>query len=271
MISKKGYIAPFVIWIIAGTIIPILTIAYYGITDRNGAFTFENITAMFNSQHLEALAMSLLLSVVSTLVCLVLAFPMALILRESRFGKQGFMIFVFILPMWMNFLLRTMAWQVLLERGGLINSFFENIGMPQLQIINTPVAVVLGMVYDYLPFMILPIYNSMIKIENAVIEAAYDLGATKAKVFKDVILPLSVPGIASGITMVFVPALTTFAISNMLGGGKIYLIGNIIEQEFTTTSNWNLGSGLSLVMMVFILVTMELMSRLDKDGDGALI
>jgi len=173
--------------------------------------------------------------------------------------------------MWMNFLLRTMAWQVLLERGGLINSFFENIGMPGLQIINTPVAVVLGMVYDYLPFMILPIYNSMIKIENAVIEAAYDLGATKAKVFKDVILPLSVPGIASGITMVFVPALTTFAISNMLGGGKIYLIGNIIEQEFTTTSNWNLGSGLSLVMMVFILVTMELMSRLDKDGDGALI
>ena len=271
MISKKSYTAPFAIWVIAGTVIPILTIAYYGITNRNGAFTLENITAMFNPQHLEALGLSLLLSLVSTIVCLILAFPMALILRGSRFGKQGFMIFVFILPMWMNFLLRTMAWQVLLERGGLINNFFENIGMPGLQIINTPVAVVLGMVYDYLPFMILPIYNSMIKIENAVIEAAYDLGATKTKVFKDVILPLSVPGIASGITMVFVPALTTFAISNMLGGGKIYLIGNIIEQEFTMTSNWNLGSGLSLVMMVFILITMELMSRLDKDGDGALI
>ena len=246
---KKPFAIPFIGWILIGTIVPGLVIAYYGFTDRSGAFTIDNVTSILAPEHAKAL----------------------LILRNSKLSSKGFLVFIFILPMWMNFLLRTMAWQVLLERGGLINSFFENIGMPGLQIINTPVAVVLGMVYDYLPFMILPIYNSMIKIENAVIEAAYDLGATKAKVFKDVILPLSVPGIASGITMVFVPALTTFAISNMLGGGKIYLIGNIIEQEFTTTSNWNLGSGLSLVMMVFILVTMELMSRLDKDGDGALI
>ena len=249
---KKPFAIPFIGWILIGTIVPGLVIAYYGFTDRSGAFTIDNVTSILAPEHAKALWMSLLL-------------------RNSKLSSKGFLVFIFILPMWMNFLLRTMAWQVLLERGGLINSFFENIGMPGLQIINTPVAVVLGMVYDYLPFMILPIYNSMIKIENAVIEAAYDLGATKAKVFKDVILPLSVPGIASGITMVCVPALTTFAISNMLGGGKIYLIGNIIEQEFTTTSNWNLGSGLSLVMMVFILVTMELMSRLDKDGDGALI
>lgn len=265
MISKKGYTAPFVIWIIAGTIIPILTIAYYGITDRNGAFTFENITAMFNSQHLEALGMSLLLSVVSTVVCLVLAFPMALILRERRFGKQGFMIFVFILPMWMNFLLRTMAWQVLLERQGVINSVLTSIGLNRQEMMGTPGAVVLGMVYDFLPFMVLPIYNVVSKIDNRLIEAAYDLGAGKFYVFRRVIFPLSIPGIASGVTMVFIPALTTFVISNMLGGGKVNLIGNIIEQEFTVNSNWYLGSGLSLVMMVFIIVSMLIVQ---KFGDG---
>ena len=265
MISKKGYTAPFVIWIIAGTIIPILTIAYYGITDRNGAFTFENITAMFNSQHLEALGMSLLLSVVSTLVGLMLAFPMALIWRESRFGKQGFMIFVFILPMWMNFLLRTMAWQVLLERQGVINSVLTSIGLNRQEMMGTPGAVVLGMVYDFLPFMVLPIYNVVSKIDNRLIEAAYDLGAGKFYVFRRVIFPLSIPGIASGVTMVFIPALTTFVISNMLGGGKVNLIGNIIEQEFTVNSNWYLGSGLSLVMMVFIIVSMLIVQ---KFGDG---
>ena len=181
------------------------------------------------------------------------------------------MVFIFILPMWMNFLLRTMAWRVLLERGGLINDVLSFLHLPALEIINTPVAVVLGMVYDFLPFMVLPIYNAMLKIDNAVIEAAYDLGANKARVLWSVILPLSVPGIASGITMVFVPSLTTFAISNMLGGGKINLIGNIIEQEFTTAGNWHLGSGLSLVMMIFILVSMALLSKIDKDGEGTLI
>ena len=268
---RKVLAFPYILWMIGFTIIPLSLIFIYGLTDKSGSFTLSNVLAIFAKDHFKALLLSIALSIISTVICLVMAFPLALTLKGKKLNKGSLIVFIFILPMWMNFLLRTMAWQVLLERGGLINSFFENIGMPGLQIINTPVAVVLGMVYDYLPFMILPIYNSMIKIENAVIEAAYDLGATKAKVFKDVILPLSVPGIASGITMVFVPALTTFAISNMLGGGKIYLIGNIIEQEFTTTSNWNLGSGLSLVMMVFILVTMELMSRLDKDGDGALI
>ena len=265
MISKRKYTAPFAIWIVAGTVIPILTIAYYGITNRSGAFTFENITAMFNSQHLQALGMSLLLSVVSTVVCLVLAFPMALILRESRFGKQGFMIFVFILPMWMNFLLRTMAWQVLLERQGVINSIITSIGLNRQEMMGTPGAVVLGMVYDFLPFMVLPIYNVVSKIDNRLIEAAYDLGAGKFYVFRRVIFPLSIPGIASGVTMVFIPALTTFVISNMLGGGKVNLIGNIIEQEFTVNSNWYLGSGLSLVMMVFIIVSMLIVQ---KFGDG---
>ena len=268
---KKPFAIPFIVFLIAGTIIPLLVIAFYGLTDRSGAFTIENITAIATTEHAKALWLALLLALVSTLICLIMAIPLALVLRNSKLGKKGFMIFIFILPMWMNFLLRTMAWRVLLERGGLINDVLSALNLPALQIINTPVAIVLGMVYDFLPFMVLPIYNAMLKIEDAVIEAAYDLGASKARVIGSVVLPLSVPGIASGITMVFVPSLTTFAISNMLGGGKVNLIGNIIEQEFTTAGNWHLGSGLSLVMMIFIIVSMALLTRIDKDGEGALI
>ena len=171
----------------------------------------------------------------------------------------------------MNFLLRTMAWQVLLERQGVINAIITAVGLPRQEMMNTPGAIVLGMVYDFLPFMILPIYNTVSKIDDHLIEAAYDLGANKLKVYSSVILPLSVPGIVSGITMVFIPALTTFVISNMLGGGKINLIGNIIEQEFTVNSNWYLGSGLSLVMMIFIILSMLMLQRFDKTGGANLI
>ena len=194
-----------------------------------------------------------------------------MILKGTKLGKKGFMIFVFILPMWMNFLLRTMAWQVLLEKNGIINSFLAAIGLPRLAIINTSAAVVLGMVYDYLPFMVLPIYNAIVRIDKNLIEAAYDLGAEKRTVFAKIIIPLSVPGIVSGVTMVFVPSLTTFAISNMLGGGKVNLIGNIIEQEFTASANWNLGSGLSLIMMIFIVISMALIEKFDRNGEGNMI
>lgn len=269
--SKKYFAAPFLLWIICGTVIPLAVIAFYGFTDRSGNFTFSNIIAMLGAEHAQALGLSLLLSLISTVICFVIAFPLALILKGSRLGQKGFMVFIFILPMWMNFLLRTMAWQVILEKGGLINGLLSFLHLPELAIINTPAAIVLGMVYDFLPFMVLPIYNTLMKIDDHVIEAAYDLGATKTKVLTDILLPLSIPGIASGVTMVFVPSLTTFVISNMLGGGKIHLIGNIIEQEFTTSSNWNLGSGLSLVMMVFIVISMAALSKLDKNGEGTLI
>ncbi len=145
------------------------------------------------------------------------------------------------------------------------------LGLPEFSIINTPIAVVLGMVYDFLPFMVLPVYNSLMKIDDNIIEAAYDLGATESTVLTRIMIPMCIPGIASGITMVFVPALTTFVISNILGGGKIFLIGNIIEQEFTTSANWNLGSGLSLVMMVFIVISMAVLRRLDRSGEGNFI
>ena len=269
--SRKSLASPFLLWIACGTIIPLAVIAFYGFTDRSGAFTWENIMAIFSPDHAQALGLSLLLAGISTLICFLLAFPLALILKDSKIGQKGFMIFIFILPMWMNFLLRTMAWQVLLEKSGPINAILGAIGLPALEIINTPAAIVLGMVYDFLPFMVLPIYNTLAKIDNNIIEAAYDLGATKKRVLFDILLPLSIPGIASGVTMVFVPALTTFVISNMLGGGKIHLIGNIIEQEFTTSANWNLGSGLSLIMMIFIVVSMAALSKLDKDGEGSLL
>ena len=270
-VSSKGWSTPFIVWIAIGTVIPLLSIVYYGFTSSKGGLTFSNVTAIFSHDNFQALLLSLGLAILSTIICLVVAFPMAMILKDSKYGKQGFLIFVFILPLWMNFLLRTMAWQVLLERNGVINSVLGIFGLPGQEIMNTPAAVVLGMVYDFLPFMILPIYNAVVKIDKHLIDAAYDLGASGKDVYTKVIIPLTVPGIVSGITMVLIPALKTFAISNMLGGGKINLIGNIIEQEFTVHSNWYLGSGLSLVMMIFIILSMLLLNKFDKTGGASLI
>ena len=178
------------------------------------------------------------------------------------------MVFIFILPMWMNFLLRTLAWQTLLEKNGVINGILSFLHLPNIAIINTPWAIILGMVYNFLPFMILPIYNVMAKIDDNTINAAKDLGANNFQTLIHIWIPLSIPGIISGITMVFVPALTTFVISSLLGGSKILLIGNVIEQEFTKGSNWHLGSGLSLVLMIFILLSMALIAKYDKEGEG---
>ena len=269
MTFSKKWSAPFIVFVIAGTVIPILSIAYYGFTSRDGGITLDNITAMFSANHMQALGLSLLLALVSTLVCLIVAFPMAMVLRDSKFGKQGFTIFVLILPMWMNFLLRTLAWQTLLEKNGVINSILSFLHLPALEIINTPYAIILGMVYNFLPFMVLPIYNVLIKIDRNVINAARDLGANSVQTFWKVIFPLSIPGVISGITMVFVPALTTFVISDLLGGGKILLIGNVIEQSFKQNSNWHVGSGLSLVLMVFIIASMALVAKYDNEDGGA--
>jgi spermidine/putrescine transport system permease protein len=170
--------------------------------------------------------------------------------------------------MWMNFLLRTLAWQTLLEKTGVINSILNILHLPSLDIINTPYAIVLGMVYNFLPFMVLPIYNSLCKIDADIVSAARDLGANAFQTFIKITLPLTVPGIISGITMVFVPALTTFVISDLLGGGKILLIGNVIEQAFKQSSSWNVGSGLSLVLMIFIIASMAIVAKYDKDGEG---
>ena len=259
---------PYLIWMIGFTIIPLALIFWFGITNKNGSLTLANITAIMNPDHWKALWLSLGLSLVSTILCLILAYPLAMIRRGRGSSASGFIVFIFILPMWMNFLLRTMAWQTLLERNGVINGILAWLHLPKQNLINTPAAIVLGMVYNFLPFMVLPIYNVLAKIDDNTINAAKDLGANTLQTLFFIWLPLSLPGIISGITMVFVPSLTTFVISDLLGGSKILLIGNVIEQEFTKGNNWHLGSGLSLVLMVFILISMAMIAKYDKNGEG---
>ena len=275
--NKKGLLkrkllgTPYFIWSVIFILVPLGMVFYYGLTDRSGAFTLENVLAISTPEHAKALWIALLLSLIATAICLLLAYPLAMILSRQKNGRQSFIVLIFILPMWMNFLLRTLAWQTLLEKTGVINSILEFFHLPSLNIINTPYAIVLGMVYNFLPFMVLPIYNALSKIDGNVINAARDLGANGLQVFWKVTLPLSIPGIISGITMVFVPALTTFVISKLLGGSKILLIGNVIEEEFTQASNWHLGSGLSIVLMLFIVVNMLLTTAFDKDGEGSFL
>ena len=259
---------PYLLWSAAFIIIPLIMVIYYGLTNNDGGFTLMNLARITEPENLKALGLALLLSLVSTIIFLILAYPLAMILTGLGVNQSSFIVLIFILPMWMNSLLRIIAWQNLLEKNGVINSLLHFFHLPALEIINTPYAIVLGMVYDFLPFMILPIYNVLSKIDTNVIEAARDLGANSVQTFTKILLPLSVPGIISGITMVFVPSLTTFVISDLLGGSKILLIGNVIEQEFKQGSNWRSGSGMSLVLMIFILISMALIAKYDKDGEG---
>ena len=262
---------PYFIWSAIFIVVPLGMVFYYGLTDRSGTFTLENLISVTTPEHSKALGLALLLSFAATLICLLLAYPLSMILNGMKVNQHSFIVLIFILPMWMNFLLRTMAWQTLLEKTGVINSILSFLGLPPLAIINTPYAIILGMVYNFLPFMVLPIYNSLSKIDPNVIHAARDLGAGGMQVFFKITLPLTVPGIISGITMVFIPALTTFVISNLLGGSKVLLIGNVVEQEFTQASNWHLGSGLSIVLMLFILVNMVITAVFDREGEGSVL
>ena len=268
MKNKRMLAGPYLFWSVSFVVIPLLVIVYYAFTSDEGTFTFSNLAQITTPENLKALGMSLLLSFLSTLICLVLAYPLAMILSEKNMNQTSFIVLIFILPMWMNFLLRTLAWQTLLEKNGVINNILHFLHLPEQSLINTPGAIVLGMVYNFLPFMILPIYNVLAKIDRDVLYAARDLGANNMQTFFKIILPLSVPGVISGITMVFVPSLTTFVISDLLGGSKILLIGNVIEQEFKQGSNWHTGSGLSLVLMIFIIASMALIAKYDKNGEG---
>lgn len=261
---------PYLVWIAAFIIIPLLFIVYYGFTDGDGGFTWSNVAAIGQPMYYKALILSVELALISTVICLFLAYPLALILRNMHVGQKGFMIFVFILPMWMNFLLRTYAWQAILDINGVLDGILRMLHLPVINIINTPVAIVLGMVYDFLPFMVLPIYNVLIKIDDNTINAARDLGANYFQTLSKIIIPLSMPGIASGIIMVFVPALTTFVISDILGGGKLLLIGNIIENK-VKADNLNLSAGLSLILMIFIILNMLFTARYDKSEGGNML
>ena len=265
---KKWLAAPYAVWAAGFIIIPLILILYYAFTGEKGGFTLSNFAYVATKENITALGLALWLSLLSTALCLLLAYPLAMILANRNVNQTSFIVLIFILPMWMNFLLRTLAWQTLLEKNGVINSILAFFHLPGISIINTPGAIILGMVYNFLPFMVLPIYNVLIKIDRDVINAARDLGANSVQTFLKVTLPLTTPGIVSGITMVFIPALTTFVISDLLGGSKILLIGNVIEQEFKQTNNWNAGSALSTVLMIFIILSMVLMNKYDKDGEG---
>lgn len=266
--KKKLLTGPYLFWAVSFIIIPLFMILYYGLTNEKKEFTLLNLAKITTPENLKALGLALLLSLVSTAICLILAYPLAMILASKSMNQTSFIVLIFILPMWMNFLLRTLAWQTLLEKNGVINSVLSFLHLPTQSMINTPSAIILGMVYNFLPFMVLPIYNVIVKIDKDIISAAKDLGANNVQTFLKIILPLTTSGIISGITMVFVPALTTFVISDLLGGSKILLIGNVIEQEFKQSSNWNVGSGLSLVLMIFIIASMALIAKYDKDGEG---
>lgn len=261
--ASRWAAAPYLVWMAAFIVVPLFIVIWYALTNSEGQPTLENLAAI--GRYSSVFARSLLLAAEATIICLVLAFPVGYSLSRLRANKQHIMLMLVMLPMWMNFLLRTYAWMTLLERNGLINRLLGLFGLGPVEMINTSGAVVLGMVYNYLPYMILPLYTAMTKIDDSVIEAAQDLGCNTFKVVTRVLIPLSGPGIATGITMVFVPAVSTFIISRMLGGGSNLLIGDLIELQFLGNSyNLNLGSAMSLVLMVIVLLCMSFTSSFDE-------
>ena len=258
--------APYSIWMTIFIVVPMLLVGYFAFTDKSGSFTMENILSV--GQYSNVFLRSIWLGAVATIISLGLGYPFAAIIARMSVKRQNVMVMLVMLPMWMNFLLRTYAWMTLLEDNGLINSALSAIGLPRIHMINTAGAVVLGMVYNYIPYMILPLYSVLTKIDQSVIEAAQDLGANGRQVFLKVVVPLSMPGVISGVTMVFVPAVSTFIISKMLGGGGNLLIGDLIDMQFLGSAyNPNLGSAVSLVLMVIILICMGIMNQFD-DGEG---
>ncbi len=275
MKKTRSAAAPFGVWMTLFTLVPLGIVLWFAFTDKEGRFTVQNLSAILD--YAGTFGLSIGLGAVATVVCLLLAYPLAYSISRSGERVQRTMVMIIMLPMWMNFLLRTYAWMTLLEDNGLINQFFRLLGLlgpeESLHMINTNGAVVLGMVYNFLPFMVLPLYSVMTKIDSRVIEAAQDLGSNGFQVLLRVILPLSVPGILSGITMVFVPAVSTFVITKLLGGSKVLLIGDAIETMFIGQgANYNVGAALSLVLMVLILLCMAMTSFADKDDEeGGLV
>lgn len=263
-------VAPYTVWSTLFILIPLLIVIFFSITvkDSNGySFSFSNFQNLFEPQYFMVFRRSISLAIFSTIACLMLGYPVAYFISKMNSRKRNILIMLFIVPMWMNFLLRTYAWLPILGKNGFINNFLHNFSIGPLSILYNDFAVLLGMIYNFLPFMVLPIYTILIKMDKDIINAAYDLGAPKSKVFTKVILPLSIPGILSGITMVFMPAVSTFVISRLLGGGQYMLLGNLIEQQYTTIGDWNFGSAISVFMMIIILVSMSFMNKFEK-SDG---
>jgi len=271
--KKKWISYSYVLWMTVFIVVPLVLVLFFSFmssTEGDFSFTLEHYRRFmdFKEPYLKVLWRSVLLAGISTMICLVLGYPVAMILASKKMSKKSFLMFLFVLPMWMNFLLRTYAWMTLLEKNGFINMILSFFNIGPLQLLYNEGAVILGMVYNFLPFMVLPIYSVMRKIDHSIIEAAEDLGADQFTVFRKIIFPLSLPGVFSGISMVFMPAVTTFVISRLLGGGQYMLIGNLIERQFLLAGDWNFGSAVSIVMMLIILISMGFMSKYDKEHEG---
>ena len=261
--------APYLVWATLFIIVPLGMVAYYALTDASGAFTLDNMAQI--GKYTDTFILSIWLGLLATVICLLVAYPLAYIMAQKGPEKQSTMTMLIMLPMWMNFLLRTYSWMTILEDNGIINTIITSIGLEPMHLINTRGAVVLGMVYNFLPYMILPIYTVMLKTDRSLVEAAQDLGGNKLDVFRNVTIPLSVPGVVSGFTMVFVPSVSTFYISQKLGGTSTILIGDIIETQFQTANNFHLGASLSFVLMILILICLAVMNRFSDDDGGVII
>ena len=267
--KRSVFATPYIVWMIMFIVIPMLFILYSAFI-KDGQFTLEYVRqAMESPKYMNVLLRSIVIALISTALCLLIGYPVAYILSNMKKSTAAILSMFFILPMWMNFLLRTYAWQVVLADNGVLNMLLTSLGFPKGEFMYTQGAVLLVTVYNFLPFMILPIYSVLVKIDKSVVEAAKDLGANGARVFLRIIFPLSMPGVVSGITMTFMPALSTFVISRLLSGGKITLIGNIIEQQFTITGDWGLGSALSLLLMVLIFISMIFINKYGDESVGA--
>ncbi len=260
---------PYYVWAFIFIIIPLVIMGYFALTDSSGAFTLSNLAQI--GKYKKAFGLSILYAIIATVITLLISYPMAYFMTKMKISSQRMIMIIVMLPMWMNFLIRTYSWITILANKGLINTFLQNLGLKPLHLINTPGAVILGMVYDFIPYMILPIYTVMSKIDNSLLEAASDLGANPFSRLKRVILPLSLPGVITGITMVFVPSVSTFYISQKLGGNKTLLVGDAIEYLFNAGPDfYNVASALSLVLMVMILICLAVMNRF-SDGEEAVV
>jgi len=268
--GSKLVASPYIVWSAIFIVVPLVIMFYFALTDQNGVFTLSNLSAI--GQYKKAFGISILYAVISTAVTLLLAYPMAYFMTKLKVSSQRMLFMIVMIPMWMNFLIRTYSWITILANTGLINTFLKSIGLKPLKLINTPGAVILGMVYDFIPYMILPIYSVMSKLDKSLLEAAEDLGSNSFTKFKRVIFPLTKPGVISGITMVFVPSVSTFYISQKLGGNKTMLIGDTIEYFFNLgPAYYNVASAISLVLMVMILICLFIMNRFSDGEDGGVL
>lgn len=253
---------PYNVWMLFLIVAPLFLIAYYAFTSKSGVFTLENFANIFEGKTLKTLYNSVTIAFISTVICLILGYPMAYFISKTNVRYRSMAMALIMVPMWMNFLLRTYAWVTILSPSGVLNSILGIFGIEGIDIMYSRGAVILGMVYNFLPFMILPIYTALEKMDYRLVEAAHDLGANNTQAFTKVIFPMSLPGVMSGISMVFVPAISTFEITRLLGGGKVNMIGNVIEQQFLFTGNWNYGSALAMILMIFIVISVIF----DKEG-----